>query len=270
LNGRSAAGICDSSGRLIVYRAYQGRATEEANNAAIQSAKYLEDTIQPIAPASNDNKRGDFKQFYFILHRESQAVPRLSRYFLNNREAGVRAADLMKPIARLVRTVFRQRFAKLYEHYAKTLDFILERDENLTAPFHPFASFAVNTGRVVTKPHLDSSNFGAGLCCIVPFGNFDPSQDCRLGICELQYEVEVAPGVPIFIPSANFTHYNTTLLSMGVRGSVVLWTHGSLFQYSDLGGRTVRSLSEAERAHYHSSLPERIAEGVSRFPVVVS
>ncbi len=164
--------------------------------------------------------------------------------------------------------MFKTRFPALYKHYAATLDFILNENPSLVAPFYPFAAYAVNTGNVVAKPHTDSLNFGPGLCCVIPFGTFDPRQDARLGMRELRSEVEVAPGVPVFFPSGSYTHYNTLLTTMGMRGSIVLWTNASLFQYSDLGGRSVKSLSVEESRGYYASLNERIAQGVSRFPLV--
>ncbi|KAJ7485397.1 hypothetical protein FB451DRAFT_1554332 [Mycena latifolia] len=54
----------------------------------------------------------------------------------------------------------------------------------------------------------------------------------------------VAAGQPIFFPSALYTHYNTQLISMGMRGSIVGWTGVSIFQYVDLGCRAVSDLGE--------------------------
>lgn len=162
---------------------------------------------------------------------------------------------------------FRRIFPELYKYYASTLDFALANNASLEALFYPFASFAINVGEVVCARHLDCTNLGPGLCCIVPFGQYDPSMDCRLGLAELGCEVEVGPGVPIWIPSAAFTHYNTPLVTEGAcRGSAVFWTGGTLFQFHALGGRMVSELNAAERRQYHSERNSRIATGIARFP----
>lgn len=148
------------------------------------------------------------------------------------------------------------------------MDFILNGNPRLVALFYPFAAYAVNTGNIIAKPHTDSFNFGPGLCCVIRFRTFDPRQDAHLGMRELCSEVEVAPGVPIFFPLGSYTHYNTLLTTMGMRGSIVLWTNASLFQYSDLGGCTVKSLSAEESRGYHASLNEHIDQGVSPFPLL--
>ncbi|KAH9923082.1 uncharacterized protein B0H18DRAFT_847485, partial [Fomitopsis serialis] len=123
---------------------------------------------------------------------------------------------------------------QLFDYYARTLDYALGNDRTLESLFYPFASFALNVGDVVSSRHLDSTNLGPGLCCIIPFGVFNPSKDCRIGLAELGCEVEVGPGVPIWIPSAAFTHYNTPLVTEGAtRGSAVFWTGGTMFQYHE-------------------------------------
>ncbi len=148
------------------------------------------------------------------------------------------------------------------------MKFVLDGNSELIAPMFPFASFAINVGNVVAKPHRDCLNYGPGLCCIVPFGTFDPCQDARIGLAEAGVEVESGPGMPTFIPSATVTHYNTPLVTGSTRGSVVLWTNGSLFQYVALGGRPVNSLSPEEKLAYDAALQDRIIEGISRFPLI--
>ena len=144
---------------------------------------------------------------------------------------------------------------------------MLHHHEDLVPPMFPFASFTMNACDVVAKPHCDCLNFGSGLCCIVPFGTFDPYQDARIGLAEAGVEVESGPGIPTFIPSAIVTHYNTPLLTKGARGVVVLWTNGSIFQYFALGGRAVSDLSSYEKSLYDSELQAHILESISRFPL---
>jgi hypothetical protein len=118
----------------------------------------------------------------------------------------------------------------------------------------------------VCKAHIDLQNLGPGLCVVVPFGDFDPSRDCKLVVRELGYVFQVAAGQPIFFPSALYTHYNTRLVSMGMRGSIVAWTGASIFQYVDLGCRAVRDLSAAELREYKAGLKECVRKGFDLFP----
>ncbi|GBE89790.1 hypothetical protein SCP_1701150 [Sparassis crispa] len=261
----AAAYICDSEGRLIIYRSFAGPATVRANSAAMAAVEYLQHS--GVKPTYSSSTRGNFLQYYFTLHRDNQVRPRMSLYYLKHIDVVRELGNLLKPVVALINGIFKSRFPDLYAHYAATLDYVLEKDAGLEALFYPFASFALNAGIVVTLPHLDSTNYGPGLCCIMPYGTFDLAQDCRIGIAKLGYEIEVGPGVPVFIPSAMFTHYNTILISKGMRGSLVFWTGGSIFQWVELGGKMVSELSGPEHEVYIKGLAARILAGLARFPM---
>ncbi|KAJ6628832.1 hypothetical protein B0H10DRAFT_1626800, partial [Mycena sp. CBHHK59/15] len=69
------------------------------------------------------------------------------------------------------------------------------------------------------------------LCSVIPFGLFNPSVDsvdCKLHIKELGYTFQVSAGTPVFFPSALNTHYNSELIFLGMRGSIVVWTGASI------------------------------------------
>jgi hypothetical protein len=101
---------------------------------------------------------------------------------------------------------------------------------------------------------------------VIPYGSFDWQTDCHLVIEELGLEFEVQAGVPIFFPSALFTHYNTRLISMGMRGSISAWTGASVFQWAELGGRAVSQLTQEEQRAYIRAQKDRLAAGFARFP----
>ncbi|KAJ6572379.1 hypothetical protein DFH09DRAFT_916621 [Mycena vulgaris] len=109
-------------------------------------------------------------------------------------------------------------------------------------------------------------NLGLGLCCVIPFGQFEASQDCKLHIEELGYTFQVAAGTPIFFPSALYTHYNSRLITMGMRGSIVAWTGASIFQYVDLGCRAVMELSPEEYKECKQNLRANVVAGFDLFP----
>ncbi|KAH9924809.1 uncharacterized protein B0H18DRAFT_877739 [Fomitopsis serialis] len=261
-----AAEVVDRSGRLVVYRAWQGAATRDANGLLMAAAAFLKQA--GTKPTYITSKRGTFAQYYFTLHKDNQLRPRMSKYFCDHVGAAHELGRQLVPVVRLVADVFRRVFPQLYEYYSRTLDFALGDDSALESLFYPFASFALNVGDVVCSRHLDCTNLGPGLCCIVPFGTFDPSEDCRIGVAELGCEVEVGPGVPIWLPSAAFTHYNTPLMTEGAtRGSAVFWTGGTMFQHRELGGRMVSELAPDELLLYRSGRAQRIADGIARFPM---
>lgn len=54
---------------------------------------------------------------------------------------------------------------------------------------------------------------------------------------------------------------------MGMRQSLVAWTGAPIFQWKDLNGRALSTLSPSEKAEYVASLPRQIAEGLSLFPL---
>ncbi|KAJ7228436.1 hypothetical protein GGX14DRAFT_345644 [Mycena pura] len=138
-----------------------------------------------------------------------------------------------------------------------------------SAALFPFASYCINVGgrrAISTEEHIDVQNLGPGLCVVVPWGDFNPSIDCKLHVKELAFTFHLAPGTPIYFLSALYTHYNSKLILMGVRGSLVAWTGGSVFQYVDLGCRAVNQLSCEEKAEYLKGLKCRIQKGFDLFP----
>lgn len=56
------------------------------------------------------------------------------------------------------------------------------------------------------------------------------------------------------------------LQSMGVRGSIVAWLGASLFQYVDLGCRSVADLTDAEKKLYKAQLRRSVQQGFDLFP----
>lgn len=166
---------------------------------------------------------------------------------------------------------FQTAYPSLYAYYAEAYDAIAqkcaEEGSPIQRPFYPFASVGVNCHPTVCVRHRDGKNVVAGVCCIVPFGTFD-SRKARLVLEELNLEVEVAAGVPIFIPSAVFHHWNTALEGAGVRGSVAYWTGSSLFQWHDLGYRALNSFSSQFQNKYSKEAAARVRKGLDRFPTI--
>ncbi|KAI0041642.1 hypothetical protein FA95DRAFT_1501168 [Auriscalpium vulgare] len=257
--------VWDTSQRLIVLRAStpSNKPTNPWINKALMRAASL---LCDLPSSFTSNMRGNFKTYWFALHRGSQTDPRLSSYYLKHRAVADEIRMILEGVRQYCASIFKQEAPMLYGRYAEVADWIALKTGH-RALFYPFASFAINVGEVCCRRHVDFSNLGPGWCMIVPFGNFDHKRDCRLLVEELGLEFEVAAGVPIWLPSATFHHYNSILVTLGVRFSFAAWTSGSLFQWRDLNGRAVNQLTDAERQEYQERLVDILKDGVKMFTV---
>ncbi|KAI0056513.1 hypothetical protein BV25DRAFT_1813952, partial [Artomyces pyxidatus] len=258
------AAVYDAQGRMFIYRAWspEGPVWNTINSMLTSARRHL-DGVEPTFDSSD---RGAFKAYYFGLHRGSQKLPMMSLYHRKHEELVKTLQHELRAVREVISGIFKLNFPSLYHRYCSIADFVAEKLPDCNAAFYPFASFAFNVGRVVTAKHKDHQNLIAGLCMIIPFGTFDYRTCCRFVVVELGLEFEVAAGVPIFIPSAMYTHYNTALAAIGVRESFVAWTGAAVAQWVDLGGRAVNELSKAEKADYLRNLAMCLADGLALFP----
>ncbi|KAJ7491753.1 hypothetical protein B0H11DRAFT_2397817 [Mycena galericulata] len=164
--------------------------------------------------------------------------------------------------------IFKAEFPLVYDRYTQAMDMVQEKVKGVTAAFYPFASFCINISSkgVIAFEHIDAGNLAPGLCVVIPWGYFDPAFDCKLHVEELGYMFQLAAGTPIYFPSALFTHYNSKLVTMGMRGSLVAWTGASLFQYVDLGCRAVNDLTKVEKKKYLAGMKARVMARFDLFP----
>lgn len=162
---------------------------------------------------------------------------------------------------------FQTFFPELFDYYAASFKFLRDDIGNIPDWSYPFCGMCINVGEVICKPHRDVLNYRPGPCCIIPFGTLYSNTDCRVGVDELGLEFELAAGIPLYILSAIFRHYNTPKVSKNtMRGSIVIWTGGSIFQYCDLRGRTIGDLNKSEYENYCRMKGYRIRTAVDRFP----
>lgn len=212
----------------------------------------------------------------------------MSAYFRKHQDLAEAAMAKLEPVRRIAEGIWslshrfrlnthhgylgilKVRYPLLHRRFCEAMDFVEATCPSARACFYPWASFAFNLGTVVSLLHKDLLNLLFGLCLIIPFGKFNHRVSCRLVVKELGCEFEVGAGIPLFIPSALYSHYNTELCDMGFRESFVAWIGGPVFQWADLGGCSLSSLSPAEMAAYLESLPSRIAQGLASFPLLCS
>lgn len=101
-----------------------------------------------------------------------------------------------------------------------------------------FAACTFNIGKhVVTDLHLDSQNFGPGLCAITSLGCYDPKEGGHLILVEFGIVVEFPPYSTILIPSAWITHGNTAIDSEEERMSMTQYLAAGLVLWAARGFR---------------------------------
>ncbi|KAJ6579183.1 hypothetical protein DFH09DRAFT_913405, partial [Mycena vulgaris] len=260
-----AVSVYDSNGIKTVHRANLSK-NPAINDACCKAGEIVKRAVRTYGPKQ---ARGNFSAFAFSLHRGSCVEPRMSKDVAQQPGVYKMLKECLEPVRKVVENIMKAEFPCLFERYKHAVDTIASNVLGTEPAFSPFASFCVNftsKGGVVCKAHIDLQNLGPGLCVVIPFGHFDPKRDCKLVVWELGFIFQVAAGQPIFFPSALYTHYNTVLISMGMRGSIVAWTGASIFQYVDLGCRAVCDLNPGELKEYREGLKERARRGFDLFP----
>ncbi|EIN04544.1 hypothetical protein PUNSTDRAFT_128348 [Punctularia strigosozonata HHB-11173 SS5] len=256
--------VFDHARRLVVYRETVISSTSTINECLLSAQQRLRSSGKPAFVKAGDKaSRGPFDQYFFSLHRGSTRTPRMSASYKKNTDLAEELLQILEPVKRLVNATFRRKWPRLHQRYAAALDFIQQHVQGAKPLFGAFASFAINMDGVICDIHRDSQNFVTGICVVMPFGDFQPSAGACLVIEELGLSFEVAPGVAIYFPSALYNHYNTQLSQMGVRGSLVLWTGGTLIQWVDCGGRAKCEMPAEDRARYELSARDRLGEGLN-------
>lgn len=118
------------------------------------------------------------------------------------------------------------------------------------------SSLAINkeTSSTITKPHRDVSNQVTNLCSVVPFGNFDPSQQNSgsLLLHDAKACIQLRPGDICFFPSALIAHSNNAMAEGHTRGSIVGFTHASIFRFVRLNFKVIGTASEEDVKRWYS------------------
>lgn len=148
--------------------------------------------------------------------------------------------------------------------------YVRKRHPHLRTPWGVYSAISVNSGgKVSTRKHTDCKNYAAGMCAIVANGDFDFTQSAFLFVelGDVIYRIELPPGIPVFIPSALVTHWNSRIIGpREYRGSLVYWMSGALVRYMELEGRKVSDLERQERSNYENGRAARVKEGMDLFP----
>ena len=95
--------------------------------------------------------------------------------------------------------------------------------------------------------HVDGQNLSYGLCCIMPFGNFDHTRGGHLYLEQPKVFVELCPGDTIFIPSAMVAYGNTPIPDGETRYCFTMYSAESIFQWIALNGQAKKHVDQTTK-----------------------
>lgn len=157
----------------------------------------------------------------------------------------------------------------MHKYYVNVIAKVCAHEPKIVPLWGPWAMLCINHKRALLIPHLDPNDFKLGWYCIVCTGNFYWKEMAYLCI-DLGDEViafVLPPGIPLFLPSALFRHFNTWMRNAeGDRHSFVFWRPGSVPQWVELGYRTKASMSREEQREFMLKMRDFWQLSMSHFP----
>ncbi|KIO19397.1 hypothetical protein M407DRAFT_30973 [Tulasnella calospora MUT 4182] len=243
-----SARLVDISGRLIGYRAFGSLWSISINNLCMSAVAHLDLSMR--IQFGGSHSRGTHSVRLFMIHRTQVEAPCHNAFMIQNLPGALEFAKAVAPVIE---------FAEVSSQSITTTAF---DPSSLSSTILPFPSPSTTY----------NDNFWGTFCCIIPFGHFDWRKSAFLVIHidgEEDIAFELPPGVPFFLPSAVLAHYNTEIVGdLDIRGSLVLWTSGKVFQWLAQGGRAVKQLSQAELRDWLVGAQGRWLEVLGRYPFV--
>lgn len=133
-----------------------------------------------------------------------------------------------------------------------------------------FACSTINFGPATESfPHTDNNNLAWGWCAVTALGDFDHTLGGHLILWDSKLIIEFPPGSTILIPSAVFTHSNTSIQGGETRYSFTQYTSGGLFRWVEHGfqgeGPYKASLSRQGRKDEEDRKSARWAKGMGMY-----
>ncbi|PPR01108.1 hypothetical protein CVT24_000404 [Panaeolus cyanescens] len=272
-DGREARPILDSNGRVCGVLA--GRPRGSSFQATLdRTYEYLqaESDAEAFRPGQSKHRRGRFEAIAFGMsfgggQKEAKRLATgvhadLVERFLANKDVAC--------IANFADSAFRTWSPCLYAYYRSTLQKAAAHTKQpLNFPGSCFAAMSVNMGgRVCCFKHRDCVNLAFGWCAITSLGNFDPEKGGHFVLWDLKLAIEFPPGSTLLIPSAVFSHSNTSIGDDEQRFSITQYTAGALFRWVENGFKTDAELQATDPAyfdHMSSLKATRFEEGISMY-----
>ncbi|PPQ87434.1 hypothetical protein CVT24_001371, partial [Panaeolus cyanescens] len=272
-DGREARPLLDSHGRVCGVLA--GRPRGASYEAALdRTDQFLqsENRAEQFQAAENKHRRGKFAAIAFGISfggGQKLAQPlvpghhgNLVQRFLANRDIAC--------IASFADSAFHTWCPRLYNYYRTTLrKAAAHTKQPLNFPGSCFAAMSVNMGgRVCCFKHRDCVNLAFGWCAITAIGDFDPEKGGHFVLWDLKLVIEFPPGATILIPSAIFSHSNTSIAQNERRFSITQYSAGALFRWVENGFKTDAELKAQDPDHFthmQSLKSSRFANGLAMY-----
>ncbi|PPQ86279.1 hypothetical protein CVT24_001467, partial [Panaeolus cyanescens] len=268
-----ARSILDSKGRVCGVLAGRPRGTS-FDKTLERTVSFLEseDHADEFKASESKHRRGPFATLAFGMsfgggQKTAQRLAMgthgdLVRRFLSNADVGC--------IANFADSAFRTWSPRLYDYYRTTLHKASAHTKQpLNFPGSCFAAMSVNMGgQVCCFKHRDCVNLAFGWCAIAALGDSDPEKGGYFVLWDLKLLIEFPPGSTILIPSAIFSHSNTSIGKHERRFSVTQYTAGALFRWVENGFKTDEELRVHDPNHFthmQSLRASRFEKGISMY-----
>ncbi|PPQ63302.1 hypothetical protein CVT24_006747 [Panaeolus cyanescens] len=254
-DGREARPIIDANGRVCGVLA--GRPNDKTYDLSVDRAcRFLQAESAPecFRPEESRHRRGPFAAVAFGIsfgggQKSAQRLVTGSHTGLVERVLSNRH---ISRLASYADGAFRTWSPRLYAYYRSTLlKASSHTRQRINFKGSCFAAMSVNMGgKVCCFKHRDCVNLAFGWCAITAMGNFDPKKGGHFVLWDLKLIIEFPPGSTILIPSAVFSHSNTSIGTEETRFSITQYTAGALFRWVENGFKTDKELQAQDPAHY--------------------
>ncbi|PPR06008.1 hypothetical protein CVT24_004720 [Panaeolus cyanescens] len=254
-DGREARPILDSKGRVCGVLAGRPRGSRfQASLDRTYEFLQEESAAERFRPAESRHRRGPFEAVAFGMSfgGGQSTAKRLAPGSHAQLVERFMANDDIACLANFADSAFRTWSPRLYQYYRTTLHKAAAHNkQRLNFPGSCFAAMSVNMGgRVCCFKHRDCVNLAFGWCAITSLGNFGPEKGGHFVLWDLKLAIEFPPGATLLIPSAVFSHSNTSIGDHEERFSVTQYTAGALFRWVENGFKTDEELRVKDPEHY--------------------
>ncbi|KAI0790271.1 hypothetical protein BC629DRAFT_1440080 [Irpex lacteus] len=295
-DGQTSKVLVDSQDRIFGCLAHppnEDGSWSEVHKGFTRAAEELFASLGPTQEA--EERRGDYESITCGLSMgQGQKAPQILHQSERNQQLldKFNADPYVHRVVTTANSMFHYYFPKLYKDYVDVLHQFHkltgllktrtrvnggpgDDDPDWDPPLGgAWAAECVNAPpKVATEIHVDQANKANGICPIFSYGDYNPKTSGHLVLPELQAVIEFPAACFIFIPSATLMHGNTLLHEGDVRGSLTMFTAGSLFRWVAYGGRTEKELKKMDPGCWVSEEVKRKgawAESMNRFSTTAS
>jgi len=162
----------------------------------------------------------------------------------------------------------------MYRYYRSIQTQIMKRSINVVHLWGVWPMLCINRRKALSIPHFDPHDFKLGWCVICCKGryNFATMAYLCIDIGDRIIAFVLPPGIPLFIPSALFLHFNTWVTEQeGERDAFIFWLPGDVAQWVELGFTTFKYFKETNSPEAMKELAIRLEEfweqTIAQYPI---